>query len=77
MRLELPHFTTTRMKDKILSLYYYTRAGNVRQAYFEIYPFRAPYCKSTVENCKSFGAARIEYVRYNISKDLSQDQFFC
>ena len=55
---------------------YYTRAGNVRQAYFEIYPFRAPYSKSTVENCKSFGAVRIGYLRY-ISKDLIHNQFFC
>ena len=56
--------------------YIYTRAGNVRQAYFEICPFRAPYSKSTVENCKSFSAVRIGYVRY-ISKDLAQNQFFC
>ena len=43
----------------------YTRAGNVRQAHFEICLFRARYSKLTVhvENYKSFGAICIGYVR--------------
>ena len=41
----------------------YTRAGNVRQAHFEICPFRARYSKLTLENYKSFGAIGIAYVR--------------
>ena len=54
----------------------YTRAVYFRQAHFEICPFRARYSKSNVENCKSFGAVRIGYVRYNISKDLAKNLFF-
>ena len=53
----------------------YTRTVYFRQAHFEICPFRARYSKSTVENCKSFGAVRIGYVRYNISKDLAKNLF--
>ena len=55
---------------------YYTRAVYFRQAHFEICPFRACYSKSTVENFKSFGAVRIGYVRYDISKDLAKNLFF-
>ena len=39
----------------------YTRAGNVKQAHFEICPFRAPYCKLTLGNYKSFGAICMGY----------------
>ena len=47
----------------IIGFLIYTRAGNVRQAHFEICPFRACYSKLTVENYKSFGAICIGYVR--------------
>ena len=49
----------------------------LRKSKFINYTRAVYYSKTTVENCKSFGAVRIGYVRYDISKDLAKNLFFC